>query len=512
VESGPTLPFRGRASIGGEDGAEPMRWRSLGTRTLAAILAVAVPSEAAKAENLAQAWGIALSVNQGLQAQQQTSVSAAFDVKAADSARYVTVRSYSLNTLITSSPTTRATLAGNSTTGTGTGTGTTGTGTTGTTGTTTGTNALGANGALPRVFILGTNQTFLPLSLTNAALPLYTGGKLVKTVEAAQHQFNAQRTEETRTAIDLKLTVAEAYIGVLRARRNLETARSNVEDLASFARDVRNRLDQGLAIRSDDLAAQVSLANAQLNEITSRTALESAYATYNRYLCRPLDAYVELEEISHLPGDANWQEMAAQAVRTRAEFAGMNDAEARELTAKAIQARPELRGLGEQSRSLAAQVEATKANLRPQVSFNGGFLFTGAENFVPQGYGYANFLVDWTFTDSGRTRRQAESLRAQSRSTTKRRADLAADVALQVRTRWLDVQTSRQRVPIARFAVTQVEENVKVVTDRYRQQLSTYTEVLDAEQRRVSGLNSFYNAVYDENLAVFRLRRAVGDI
>ncbi len=67
-------------------------------------------------------------------------------------------------------------------------------------------------------------------------------------------------------------------------------------------------------------------------------------------------------------------------------------------------------------------------------------------------------------------------------------------------------------MPIARFAVIQAEENVKVITDRYRQQLSTYTEVLDAETRRVTSLNNFYNAVYDENLATFRLQRAVGDI
>ena len=43
--------------------------------------------------------------------------------------------------------------------------------------------------------------------------------------------------------------------------------KSNVEQLASFARDVHNRLEQGLAIRSDELAAEVSLANAQLAEI-----------------------------------------------------------------------------------------------------------------------------------------------------------------------------------------------------------------------------------------------------
>ena len=62
------------------------------------------------------------------------------------------------------------------------------------------------------------------------------------------------------------------------------------------------------------------------------------------------------------------------------------------------------------------------------------------------------------------------------------------------------------------WPIVQAEENINVITDRYRQQLSTYTEVLDAETRRIQSLNNFYNAVYDENLAIFRLRRAVGDL
>ncbi len=191
----------------------------------------------------------------------------------------------------------------------------------------------------------------------------------------------------------------------------------------------------------------------------------------------------------------------------------MNDGEARELTAKALMARPELAGLGEQARSLASQVQATKANIRPQVSLNGGFLFLGSEKLRPPGL--RDRLVPGRLDvhrlgqdpPPGRVAQGPGAGRRRSGRPTSR-----ADVALQVRTRWLDVQTSRQRVPIARFAVIQAEENVKVITDRYRQQLSTYTEVLDAENRRISSLNDFYNAVYDENLSVFRLRRAVGDI
>ena len=36
--------------------------------------------------------------------------------------------------------------------------------------------------------------------------------------------------------------------------------------------------------------------------------------------------------------------------------------------------------------------------------------------------------------------------------------------------------------------------------------------MLDAESRRLQALTNFYNAVYDESLALFRLRRSVGDL
>ena len=114
----------------------------------------------ARGEDLPQAWAIALGVNQQLQAQQETSIASGFQVKAADSARYFTVRSYNIETFLSQSPKTKPSLAGNNTTSGGSGT-----------------NA--GLASLPTVFLLGTKQNFLPISLTTASLPIYTGGKLL---------------------------------------------------------------------------------------------------------------------------------------------------------------------------------------------------------------------------------------------------------------------------------------------------------------------------------------------
>lgn len=466
---------------------------------------------AAHGEDLGEAWGIALRVNQQLQAQQSQSVAAGLSVEAAKRSRLPTVRNYTFDTQLTNPPATKPAFVNNGlgNGGNGNGGGNNGGGQ----GNGNGGNAGGLAGIPSAFYTLGPRQRNLPVSLTNASLPLYTGGRLTGTIDQARHTLNAQKAEELRTALDLKLTVGEAYVAVLRARKNLETTRSNVDQLRSFARDVRNRLEQQLAIRSDDLAAQVSLSNAQLNEIQARTNLDTAWATYNRYLCRPLHVTVPLDELTApLVDTAGLGEMADEAMRASTERGPLDSPEADDLTRRAITIRPELASLGEQARALAAQAVVTKSNIKPQASLNGGFIYIGADNFVPQGNGNLTFLLDWTITDSGATRRRTESVRQQERAALQRRSDQIASIALEVRTNWLNLQQSRLRVPVAQFAVTQAQENVKVITDRYRQQLATYTEVLDAENRRVQSLNQFYNAIYDENLAMLRLRRSVGDI
>jgi outer membrane protein TolC len=459
------------------------------TAGLAAYLALVWVAGNARGEDLADAWAIALRVNQQLQSRQADSMAAGLNLAAARAARLPTVRAFAFDAFLTTSPKEKAnftSLAAGS-----------------------GSGAL--SGLLPPSFpILGSGQYNLPFSYSTATLPLYTGGKLLRGIDAASAQVGAQRSEEFRSALDLKLTVAEAYVGVLRAQKNLEVARSSVTQLASFARDVTNRREQGMAIRSDELAAEVSLANARVNEIQARTVLDSARARYNRYLCRPLSEDVRLEELSPLAPTGDLKELAAEAAR--ATSAAVDEAEIASLTDQAIQTRPELAGLSQQARALAAQAAQTLAAVKPQAGFTMAFLYLGSQSTVPQGIGAAAFTVDWTITDGGVSRRRAYAQRQQEIATLKRRADAADDIALEVRTRWLDLLQSRQRVPVARLAVAQSVENLGVVTDRYRQQLSNYTEVLDAENRRVQSLTNFYNALYDESLARFRLRRAVGDI
>jgi len=90
------------------------------------------------------------------------------------------------------------------------------------------------------------------------------------------------------------------------------------------------------------------------------------------------------------------------------------------------------------------------------------------------------------------------------------RNDLISQIKLQIRQAWLDIQETQKRIKVAKQAISQADENLKVSTERYQQGLATNTEVLDAEDLRIQTNNNLNNAQYDAVMANLNLRRALG--
>ena len=126
-------------------------------------------------------------------------------------------------------------------------------------------------------------------------VPVYTHFQISHTIDAATAGLDASGYEQEVRVRDLRLQVAEIYISVLLAEKQLTVAESHVASLAAIADDIENMYDQGMVAKNDLLAARVSLANARQTELSARNQLDTARAAYNRLLVRPLDAPVQLD-------------------------------------------------------------------------------------------------------------------------------------------------------------------------------------------------------------------------
>jgi outer membrane protein len=320
--------------------------------------------------------------------------------------------------------------------------------------------------------------------------PLYTFGRISHGIDAASAAVKANQADCGRTMLDVKMNVAEIYIATLRAGRIVQLAESKETSLEAHRRDVTAFYDKGLVSRNDLLAAQVALADAQQQTLQARNSLQVAFAAYNRALGRELDEPVIVAEleVAGVPGDVG------------------------ELTRLALQTRPEIAGLAAQARALTEQAASLRAKNAPQLGLFGGYIYQQNQYVDPNGIAVLALGVQWTPIDSGRTSHQASALSDRATSVFWLRREAESMIALEVRQRWLELQTARQRVDVTRQATAQADENVRVARDRYQHQVGTNTEVLDAETLRVQTYTNFYNSTYEAVLAELRLRRAIGNL
>jgi len=322
-------------------------------------------------------------------------------------------------------------------------------------------------------------------------LPLYTGGQISAGIDAAHHALVGASENEESAASALKLEVAEAYVGVLRARRALEAAQSSVESLTAHANDVQHLVERDLVARADLLAARVALANAEQARVRAANTGEIAQATYNRRVGEPLERSAELDQ--RISADSSLATMPIES-----------------LVQRALASRSELRALAARVDSFASQSHAETGKALPQVALIGGYTHLDNQILDRQDFSSVGIGFTWNLFDGGQARQRAAALRSAGRAAQERLDDLRSGIELQVRQAWLDVHEAQARVRTSGAAVAQAEENLRSSRELYGAELATNTQVLDAVSLEVNARSNRDNATLDESLALLRLSYAVG--
>jgi outer membrane protein TolC len=321
--------------------------------------------------------------------------------------------------------------------------------------------------------------------------PLYTGGRIQWAIAAADAERAAIARETEDAVLDLKMRVANAYVAVLRAQRDVDLTEGTVRSLESHAYDVERRFQHGQVPQTDLLAAQVSLANARHAVIQARNSLDSSRAAYNRHLGRPLAAAVCLAEL-YLDTPTN------------------DDVEG--LTALALHTRPTLARLTQRIEALRHRAESVRAKNQLQITARGEYAYLEDRYQVPEGIAAAGVGVSWNLYDGGRNRFEANTLLEQAEGLRCRREELKWLIALEVRRAWLNVQETCRRLDVTPEAIQQAEENLRVVRERYSLGTATSTEVLDAETLHTQVHRNHDDAMYAAVLAALQLRHATGEL
>jgi len=325
--------------------------------------------------------------------------------------------------------------------------------------------------------------------------PLFTGFALVSSYDLARLGIDQSEMEFELKKLDLALRVKEAYFDILITDKAVEVADKDVESRESNVDVARSFYKVGMIPVNDLLKAEVELGNSQQNLVKARNGSRLARSAFNIVLSKPVNAPVEVEDILiYKPEDVDFQEYVS----------------------KAFVARPEMKIIEINILQTDQEVRLARSGVYPEVSLRYDYIKEGDDpnvsgsDFHDAGRWEAMAVCTWTFWEWGKSHysiREKESLK---KELIKTRMSLEDSIRLELKDAVLAMETAEKNIPTTKKAVEQGEENLRVNNERYKAQVTTITEVLDAQTLLTQARVNYYKALYSHNLARARLQRALG--
>ncbi|HUJ22058.1 MAG TPA: TolC family protein [Bryobacteraceae bacterium] len=299
---------------------------------------------------------------------------------------------------------------------------------------------------------------------------------------------DARRTEQTVIA-----AVVRAYYAAVLSAESLAAAREAVRSAEADLKRAEAVRAAGMSTDVDVLSIRVHLAAVTEQQISRAADLDVARSALNEVLGQPLDtAYTLTTALAPAPPvQDSLEEYERRAIEHRPE------AHQAELAA----------GLAE------TQAAAARSSLLPQIGLHAA-IEEDRQTFASRAGGnwLAAVSLRWNvfngFGDKARIdgarylveRSQAEQQRAGSA------------IRLDVRRSWAGLRAATQRIEVARAAVDQARESLRITQNRYAAGLNTVTDLLRNETAVLEAKTRYLAAINDQRVAAAWLQLAAGTL
>lgn len=305
--------------------------------------------------------------------------------------------------------------------------------------------------------------------------------------EGADHQL--ERTDQ-----EIIFRAVDSYYGVLLAKKQLDVAEQAMATARAILAQSKDRFESGVVVESDYLSAQVRLASrkqeflhTQNNLALSRAQLSSDLGTSPQTEFDPAETLAE----KNLPALS-----------------------LEELESRAAKVRPDLKRIRSESAAQQQSVAIAKSAFGPRVN---GFADWESDNpsFVSGGGGnnwVAGIEIQFDLFQGGAKR--AELSREQAlREKVAAVEEMTTDaIRMEVRRAFYDADAARQQIEVARAAIADSQESLRINQNRYDSGLSNISDLLSAEEAVRRSQTDYWETIYRYHTGYAQLELAGGTL
>ncbi len=336
-----------------------------------------------------------------------------------------------------------------------------------------------------------------PDAFTNAATRVvlkqnvWDAGRTHLYGKAAAFGVDASSDSRERTRDEVAFGAVRAFWDAVLAGESVGVARAAEEAAKANADLARRHEDAGLAVASDRMSAEVRLAEVQAMRIRAEQGVTVARAALRQALGTGEDREFDLVPSSVEPGSPEGDAEARVA-----------DALAQRFDLRALDARLEQAKVGER---IARSHRLPEIGVGAQAEWNGSAPLGNDGNNWSAGVSLRVPVFDGRETAARVARAAADREKLEAL-----RAAMSEGIRLEVRAAWADRVAAAERLGVAKAAVAQAEEALRIVRDRYDEGVAVMVELLAAEAARTSAQGHRAAAARDLAIASAALDLATG--
>ncbi len=326
--------------------------------------------------------------------------------------------------------------------------------------------------------------------------PIFTGFALSSMREMAKLGVELSKVYKKEAILDLAENVKIAYFNILLAKKYLKTAKEAVEQLKAHLRDAENLYKEGMIPLNDLLKSKVALANAIQQEVKAKNNLKVALSSLNVALDNNINENIDVKDID------TFKRFTLPLSR---------------LYTIALNNNPLLKELSLELKQQGYAIKLAESNYYPQIGVFAQYQRSGY-NMLAQDNALSNnhnsmigLQIKWDVFDSFKTKFNVEEQEHKKFALFERYLQTKKEIKLDVKKAYLELKTAEENIKTAIVGLKQARENFRITNIRYKQNMTTSTEVLDARTYLTQAELNYYNALYGYYIALAKLKRAMGE-
>ncbi|HEX6430431.1 MAG TPA: TolC family protein [Niastella sp.] len=327
--------------------------------------------------------------------------------------------------------------------------------------------------------------------------PIFNGHRYRYARESANLLIQSSKLDAAKDKDEIVYNVINAYINFYKIQQNQKIVAQNLEDVEQKLTEIKKFESQGLATRNDVLRFQLQKSNIQLQQIELENNRKVVNYNLDILLGLPENTTVQVQDVLYkLDMNDRPDVYMKQALQDRKEFGSLNY----------------------QDKMADVNIKKIHDEKLPTVGIGGNLYYINpTKALVPKSATYlAPFVVgvnaSWDITGFFKNKNKATEANLQKQEVATTRELITDQVKMDVNRSYTQYQQTLEKIKVLNDAVVQATENERITESKYKNNLATTTDRIDAQTLLYESRLNLELAKADATAAYYTLLKTTGHI